>query len=264
MAYYYLSSTGLSNFELDTNVVNLSFSGIERNYEAVKLFSDGSLIKGNGSIGARTINISQKFKKVYTISGIRYDDNTTWNDYRYQLMTYMGLAKYQIVYFNIVDSNGNTLRQRVYPLNSGDESYSSINISSDVSFAFQMEKAYFYNVTASSNTYTLTSSDQELFSVVNNGVIPVAPMFTYTPTGAETSIQIQLFYGNYGFTLASTFNAGEPVTFDCGTGEITQNGNVVTGIQTEGSIFLIPPGTVQLYITAGAGTLLTTYNERYI
>lgn len=263
---YYLSSSGVSDYVLnDANnkIVNIEFPSIDRAYTVVDLFSDGAIITGNGAIKAGQITFSQRFFQDYYIDGVKYNATTTWNNFRYAIMTFIGLAKYQPIYFNILDSNGSSLRQRIYPVSKGSESYSMLGISEEVSFSFQMEKAYFYNTVANSSTYSVISSAQEIFSVTNNGVLPVAPMFTYTPTDTVTSIQIQLYYGNYGFKLAATFTAGQPVTFDCATGITTQNGNVVTGIQSDGSIFNIPPGTVQLYITAGAGTLLTSFNERY-
>jgi hypothetical protein len=137
-------------------------------------------------------------------------------------------------------------------------------MSGNMTMSFQMENAYFYNVTANSSNYTVLSTGYESFSVVNNGVLPVAPLFSFTPSQAFSSLSITLHYGNYGFTIASTFLINQVLTFDCATGEVTQNGNVVSGIQSAGSIFSITTGSVLLHITGCPGVLTTSFNERYI
>ena len=263
MSYYYFSTAGQPNLDVDNNAISLTFPQIDRAYTAIDLFSDGAIITGNGAMKAGQITFSMKFKKFYYLNGVRYSAATTWHAFRYSIMTYMGLAKYQPIYFNIQDASGNILQQQVYPITRGSENYGTILMSDELSLTFQMAKAYFYNTTAHTSTYSVTSTQQEIFSVANNGVLPVAPLFTFTPSTGFSSLQIQLYYGNYGFTLATTFLTGQPITFDCSTSVTTQNGNVVTGIQSAGSIFEIPPGTVSMYITACTGTLVASINERY-
>lgn len=265
MAYFYLSSAGLDNLELDQNVINITLPDLSRQYNAENLFSDGAVITGNGSIIPGQITFSMIFHRKYKISGTWTTYLTAFNAFRNSVMRYFGLARYLPVYFNMVDASGNTLRQQVYPITKSGESYQyGAAISGETSFTFQMAKSYFYNTAAASSTYTVLSTGQEIFSVVNNGALSVAPMFSFVPSTGFTSFQIQLYYGNYGFTLGATFLTGQTITFDCSTGIVTQNGNVVAGIQSAGSIFNIPTGTVTMYITACPGTLTTSYNERYV
>jgi hypothetical protein len=263
-SYYYLSSPGLSNFEIDNNAISVTFPSIDRNYTVVNLFSDGAIITGNGAMIAGQIVFSMKFKKFYYTGTTKTSTTTTWNTFRYNIMTYMALAKNQAIYFNIIDSNGVKLQQRVYPFTRGSENYGTISISDEVNFTLQMEKAYFYNTTSYSSTYTVTSTQQEPFSVLNSGCLPAAPLFTFTPSQGLSSFSVLLYYGNYGFTLSSTFLTGQAITFNCANAQTTVNGVIVTGIQSAGSIFLIPPGTVTMYVAGCPGTLTTAFNERYI
>jgi hypothetical protein len=262
--YYYLSSTGLNDLELDSNAIDVTFSQVDRAYTVDNHFSNGAIINGTGSLIPGQVTISLRFRKIYTLNNIRVSATSCWNAYKTFIMRYFGLAKNQPVYINVLDSSGNTLQQRIYPMSKSSEKYSSLVMSNTLSLTFQMENAYLYNTTANSTNYTVLTTTQELFSVSNNGIMPVSPLFSFVPSQGLTSFQIQLYYGNYGFTLSTTFLTGQTITFDCGTSIVTQNGNVVSGIQSQGSRFEIPVGTVQMYITACPGVLTTSFNERYI
>jgi hypothetical protein len=264
MAYFYLSSegsTGIDDFLLDQNIIDITLSNIDRNYQAIDKFSDGCIIDGYGELKAGQISFNMQFRTKH--DNIVYVN--AFNFYRNSIMRYFGVSKNQIIYFNRVNADGTIHRQRIYPLNKSSENYQyGAGISGDVSFIFQMENSYYYDTVANTSNYTVLSTGYESFSVINNGVLPVAPLFSFTPSQAFSSLSITLHYGNYGFTIASTFLSGEVLTFDCATGQVTQNVNVVSGIQSAGSIFSIPTGSILLHITACPGVLTTSFNERYM
>jgi hypothetical protein len=264
MAYFYLSSdgsVGLDNFLLDENIIDITLPNSDRNYQAIDKFSNGCIIDGYGELKAGQISFNMQFRTKH--DSVVYAN--AFNFYRNSIMKYFGVSKNQIIYFNRVNADGTTHRQRIYPVNKSSENYRyGAGISENVSFTFQMENSYYYDTIANTSNYSVLSTTYESFTVNNNGVIPVAPMFSFTPSQNFSSLSITLHYGNYGFTLASTFLSGEILTFDCATGEVTQNGNVVSGIQSAGSIFSIPTGSVTLHITACPGTLTTSFNERYL
>jgi hypothetical protein len=264
MTYFYLSSegtVGLNDFLLDQNIIDITLPNLDRNYQAIDKFSDGCIIDGEGSLKSAQISFNMQFRTKH--DSISYAN--AFNFYRNSIMRYFGVSKNQIIYFNRVNADGTIHRQRIYPFNKSSENYQyGAGISGNVSFTFQMENSYYYDTVANTSNYSVLSTGYESFSVINNGVIPVSPLFSFVPSSNFSSISITLHYGNYGFTLAGTFLLGQTLTFDCATNIITQNGNVVAGIQSAGSIFSIPTGSTLLHITACAGVLTTSFNERYL
>lgn len=255
--YFYFQVEGQSTvYPIDTNAIQVSLPPLSRAYSAKNLFSDGAVIVGTGSMIPGEIQFTKKNKKTGSYT-------TAWNSLRYLTMQWLGVAKTSVLYFYILDANGTLMRQRVWPISRSSESYSSIALSDEITFSFQMEKAYFYNVSTSTTTYTVTSSQMEIFTVTNNGMLPVAPLIQFVPTGACISLQVQLAAGNYGFTLVGSWAAGTILTFDCATGTVTVNGAIATGLQSAGSIFQLIPGANVLYITAVAGAAQVSFNERY-
>jgi len=256
MSYFYLQIDGEADqLVIDTNARTLSLPGQSRQFSLIPMFHDGGIISGMGSFIPGIISFSVVYKKG--------TGSIAFNSARYALTKWLGVPKFKTLYFYIVDNDGNILRQRCYPVGSGNENYSTFGISDTIEFRFQLEKPYFENTTASTTNYTATSNGIEPFTIINNGQLETPPLFTFTPTGALASLTIQLTEG-YGFELTSSFGAGEPITYDCKDSSITVNGEIVTGIQTDGSTFNMPPGTNVLYITAGAGALVTSINERYL
>jgi hypothetical protein len=111
---FYLSTADLADLDLDTNVIDITFPELTRNYSKINKFSDGAIIDGMGNLSAGIITFSFIFKKKYTLAGENYTATNTWNAFRYYIMKYFGMAKNSPVYFNITDSTGAILRQRIY------------------------------------------------------------------------------------------------------------------------------------------------------
>lgn len=260
MAYYYLQVSGEgTTFDIDTEAIQITFPGVSRAFSKSDLFSDGSAIFGSGAFQTGKIIFTKKFKKSGT--------GTAWNSLRTAVMRYLGLPKWKILYFYLVESTGIvTMRVRVWPISRGDEQYSSLVISNEMSFAFQMEKAYFEEVTETSTTKVLTTSAPgvyETLTVTNNGIINTPPVIKFTPSVACSLFQVELAT-DYGFRLESSFLAGVEITYDCRTGMATVGGLTVNGILTAGSVFTLEPGTNTLYIYAAAGAFEVEHYERFI
>jgi hypothetical protein len=257
MAYYYFQIDGESTtFDIDTEAINFQLPDVERNIEKVDLFTDGSFIKGNSNFLSGEITFSKKITQ-------SENDYTTWGALRNAVMRWLSLPKYKVLYFYIVDTLGASYRQRVYPISKGGESYTSIRISDECSFTFQMEKGYFEKFATTSRVKTLTTTTLELMSVNNAGALRVSPLFTFIPTANFNLFQIELAEG-YGFRLETSFYIDDEITYDCATGIATINSSEITGILSYGSIFDLEPGNNTLYIYATTGALTVSYNERYI
>jgi phage-related protein len=127
-----------------------------------------------------------------------------------------------------------------------------------------MVDGYFENTTASTTSRTLTTDTLEVMSVDNDGVLTAPPIITLTLTATCDLFQVEIGDG-YGFRLEyTTWQIGDVLTYNCGTGVFTVNGNIETGLLTAGSVFELSPGTNTLYIYGAAGTLTVSINERFI
>lgn len=256
---YYLQIEGESaTFDIDTEAISVTLPGVERTYEQKELFRDGCYIDGFGQFKPGKISFTKKFRA--------NGGGTAWNSLRMAVMRWIGMPKYKKLYFYLRNSDETkTLRARVYPSSRGEEAYSSLNLSDDISFDFLMENAYFEDT---ENTYknTMLSSAYQEFEFSQDGILSVPPLIEFTPKQEFWVFQVEIAEA-YGFRLESNFKADIKIQFDCATGKSWIDDKEVSGIQTGGSVFNLPSGTNKMLIWAcpcNENKFSVIYKERYI
>lgn len=254
--YFYFQVDGESDqLILDTTAIDLNLPGITRNYEKKELFNNSAYISGDGNFQSGQLTFSAKYRKgTYSVA---------WNALRYAVAKWAGLPKSKSLYFYIVDATGDIYKTRVYPTGTNGESYSTLGISSNVSFTFIMRDGYYERQTATTETKTLISSTLEIMTITNDGLLAVPPLIELTPTDTTTQLQVQLAEG-YGFKIEGSWSSGTVIQFDCKTGKVFIDGNETTGLQSAGSVFSLAPGSNTLYIYGQAGNFEVSFNERFI
>lgn len=260
MAYYYFKVDGeASTLDIDTEAIEVILPAPSRSYEKVDLANNTAYIRGDGSFIASTISFVKRFTKKSSESSTH-----AWNSLRAAVMRWLSVSRYKTLYFYIVDGDGNTLRARVVPSGASGESYRSLNASSEITMNFLMVDGFFERTTASTTSKLLISSTLETQVVTNNGVIAAPPILTLTLTDICDLFQVQLGE-DYGFRLEyTTWASGDVISYNCKNGVLTVNGNIETGLLTNGSIFNLEPGDNTLYIYGAPGTLDISINERYL
>ena len=263
MAWFWLyDDTASETYSLDDNVINLNIGGVNRNFN-VEDFSgaDGGYLRGLGNYSTNTITISKKNKLDSTSS-------TAWNAARNTLIKWLSKPKNNVLYLRIRNGeNTKTVQTRIIPISKGDDTYANISITGTVSYSFQSLWGYFENTTASTDTLAITGSSEQSLEIINSGNIETPIECNFTPTGAETLFQVVLA-DSYGFRLEKTsFAAGVEIKYTTADGKLYFDDIEQKASQylTGGSVFKIPTGTFNIYITcSGAGSFDYSYNERYI
>jgi hypothetical protein len=243
---------GSDTLSLDDYAVSINFPDIERNYSTIQGFSNNQNIIGDGSIAPGTIS--------YTLVMKKGTSTTAFNTTRNTLNKWINLPKSAALYF-VVQINGNDCYCRVYPAGKSGESYDSYSLSSEITYNFIMQTAYFQDEDLTTDNYTITSSSQSI-AFTNLGTLPIFPIIHFTPSILFSILQITT-YQNYGIRYEWTFPAGQEIIIDCNTGILTLAGVEIPNSQTGGTILNLESGLNTLTFNASSGSLDIKYYGRY-
>lgn len=265
MAFFWLYD-GTNTLELDSVVNGLTLGGSKRNFEVIEFAgTNGGSIRGFGNYQPKTIIVT---RKEIAESG----DSTAWNSRRNDFMLWFTAPAYKIIWFYVKNGEGTlTLRTRVYCQEIDQDSYKYYRITeSERAFKLISPDGFFENVTATDNSSTplaIVDNTENTVAITNAGNIECPCIFYFTPTANQTSFQVKLADG-YGFKLEQTyFLAGKEIKYNTLDGSLYIDNVLQNPLQflTAGSIFQLPPGAVNIYVTcSGAGSFEYEFYTRYI
>lgn len=261
MATQFWLDNGSTTLSFDSNVTDLEIGGSERAYKVTDFAgSNGGYITGFGTYSPKTISISRKEKAE---SG----DATAWNSLRNDFMSWITTPATTELYLYILNGEGTlTTKGRVYPKKIGSDKYKFYMISEMRKFDFILPVGYMQDTSSSSGSEAVVGASESTFTVANDGILDTPSIFTYLPTGAETSFQCEIA-DDFGFRLEGNFSSGVLISYDTSDGSLEIGGVAQNPNQflTGGGIFTLAPGSQSVYVTcSGAGTFGYQFYERYI
>ncbi len=259
MAEFWLSDD-TTTISLGDNVREISIKGSKRAFDVVEFAqSNGGYIRGIGNYEPKEFEISRD-------DFIQANENMAWNQRRTDFMKWFTKPVYETLYLNMQYSTDSlTIRTRVYPTKiAGDKFKDTWNINNDRSFTLISPSGIWEETTAISTSVAITSTGEQTVYLTNAGMLEVAPIFSFTPSGAGTLFQVKISEG-YGFRLEGTFSTFK-IDYYMSNGDMKINGAIVdvTNYLTAGSPFLFPITATSVFVSASSGTFEYSYYKRYI
>jgi len=174
---------------------------------------------------------------------------------------------YQDLWLYIQDGEQTmTLRTQVYCIKIPDDKYETLLMAKEREFELISPSGIWEKTTATTGSVSITSANEQGFTITNNSTIEIVPIFTFTPDTLCDSIQLKTSE-SFGWRIEGTFTALVAVDFNMKTGELTIGGAMVdlANYMTAGSPFSLAQGVNNLYFKAStSGTLSYSFQERYI
>lgn len=260
MAYFWISN-GTTTLNLDDYVSSLEVGGLKRNFNVEDFAgTNGGYLKGIGNFSPRKL----KFQKIERAEGT---DGTAFNSRRNDFMAFFLKPFWEDWYFYIKDGEGtSTYRTLCYCTDIDSDKYKYVRISDDKKFEIILPNPVFESTTVNSTNVAITGSNEQTVTITVGGNTDANPIYSFTPTAAETSFQVSSSEG-WKWRLDGTFALGVQISFNMGNGELTIGGAVVdlTSYLIAGSPFPLVCGTNTIYVKcSGAGTFNYSYSNRIV
>lgn len=261
---FWLSDSS-TTLDLGDNVRVISLGGSEREYTIEKYArSNGGYLKGIGNYSPKKISFSRD----------DFMENSSelhaWNARRNDFVKWATRESYDDIYLNFYYSTGAStdaivLRTLVYftelPEDEFDNNW-AVNFKRK--FGLISPSGIWETTTDITGSTAITSTNEQAVVISNNGTVPCAPTYTFTPDGTCSVFQVRMAEG-YGFRLDGTFST-VAITYDMDDGTLTIAGAAVdyTNYLTDGTPFNFPAKSTYVYVTASSGTFEWSFKQRYI
>ena len=213
-------------------------------------------------------NFSPKIFKIQHSEYAESGDETAWNSRRRDFIKLFCKDVMDAIWIYQLDGESvNEMRTRVYATDLPNDKIKYIKHFEDREIELIAPDGVWTYTTPVSDSEAILGATEQTKDIVNDGLINACPIFSYTPTGNQTSFQVKLTEG-FMFRLDGSFANAKTVSYNMRNGELVIDSAVVdaSNYLTLGSPFALPASsTSTVYITcSGAGLFEYTFYSRDI